>query len=302
MRDAILKRADAASEHSVFGHAFADCFIDRLTEALYHDAWTPLATWLDATYRMHADSASRSALFTAAPLAVCETLFESGDAAAGAREQLERIAREMASITENATPEEADGRSERLDETDVLIGSLIGELSAIDRTTADNSRAVSAWCGRIAVRMGLAQAAIVKVTRGGLVRDVGKIATPQDILKAARALNDDEWEIMRDHVLAGERMVLELPPLRQFSSIVRSHHERFDGLGYPDGLDRGNIPIGVRIVSVADAFNAMIGARPYGPSLSPHQVIEELKSAKGSQFDPAVVDAMIEVALHGANR
>jgi putative nucleotidyltransferase with HDIG domain len=302
VRETILARADVGVDRSVFGRAFADCFIDRVTEALYDNTWTPLMTWIDATCRTHADSTPARAVFAAASPAVCEALRDMEETAPGSRDNLERLAHDVAQILANIGTEPANGATDALDDTDVLLASLVGELSSIDSGTAEHSRNVSAWSGRIAAKLDLPKAEVIKVTRGGLVHDVGKISTPQEILAAARALSDDEWTVMREHVLAGEEMIAKIPPLHQFCTIVRSHHERFDGLGYPDGLDRSRIPLSVRIVSVADAFNAMIGARTYRQSMSPLQAIEELKRCSGTQFDPRVVEVMIDVCLDGATR
>jgi HD-GYP domain-containing protein (c-di-GMP phosphodiesterase class II) len=287
VRDAILRRASAEGDNTTFARAFAECFIDRVSTALYEGEWTPLLSWFDATYRNHANRHSR-ALFTGAALAVCETL--------GPNEQVQRAAEEIAAIVEAVSGCPVEGVRGAVDETDVLLSSLVGELSAIDPATAEQSRAVSAWCGRIAAKMGLTKLETAKVTRGGLVYDIGKITAPHEILHAARALSDDEWSIMREHVVAGEKIVANTGTLRQLTPIVRSHHERYDGLGYPDGLDRERIPLIARIVSVADAFNAMIAFRPYRRQMSPQQAIEELKRCRGTQFDPNIVEAMIDVA------
>lgn len=287
VRDAILRRASAEGDNTTFARAFAECFIDRVSAALYEDEWTPMLSWFDATYRNHATRHAR-ALFTGAADAVRETL--------GANEQLQRAVGEIAAIVEAVSAGTVEGVRSAVDETDVLLSSLVGELGAIDPATAEQSRAVSAWCGRIAAKMGLSKLETAKVTRGGLVYDIGKITAPHEILHAPRALNDDEWSIMREHVLAGEKIVANTGALRQLTPIVRSHHERYDGLGYPDGLDRERIPVIARIVSVADAFNAMIVSRPYRRPMSPQQAIEELKRCCGTQFDPAIVAAMIDVA------
>ncbi len=119
--------------------------------------------------------------------------------------------------------------------------------------------------------------------------------TPLEILQAPRKLTDAEWNVMRAHVLTGHEMVRDHHKLREFSGVVRSHHERFDGKGYPDQLDRTRIPIGVRIVSVADSFNAMIGRRPYRTPMPPDRAVEELKRNAGGQFDPNVVEALVDV-------
>jgi HD-GYP domain-containing protein (c-di-GMP phosphodiesterase class II) len=104
---------------------------------------------------------------------------------------------------------------------------------------------------------------------------------------------------MREHVTNGYDIVRGHEHLRDFSPVVRSHHERFEGGGYPDNLDRARIPIAVRIVTVADAFNAMIGRRPYRTPLSPDRAMAELRRNAGTQFDPNVVAALIDVVGAG---
>lgn len=297
VRDAILASTPEAKD-SVFGRAFAECFVDRVAEAIYGDAWTPLLTWIDATYRRHGESRSARAIFLAAPRAVAKAL-DDIDAAPAVRDRFGNIAKEIRTMVAGMPSLDAAVTTGALEETDVVLSSVVGELRSLDPATAEHSQAVSAWCARIAARMGLSTIDTMKVTRGGLIHDFGKTSTPKDILTAPRCLSDEEWDVMRSHVLSGERLVCDTPLLRQFCSIVRSHHERYDGLGYPDGLDSHRIPITVRIVSVADAFNAMIATRPYRPAMSPAQALEELKRCKGAQFDPNVVNAMLDVANGG---
>jgi energy-coupling factor transport system substrate-specific component len=136
---------------------------------------------------------------------------------------------------------------------------------------------------------------IVLASRSGLIHDVGKLKTPADILNAPRALSADEWEIMRAHALIGEGIVLEIPTLRHLSIAVRSHHERLDGKGYPDGTRGLRIPAIARLVSVADSFNAMIGRRAYRKPMPPSIALVELDRHRGTQFDPDIVDAMIDI-------
>jgi putative nucleotidyltransferase with HDIG domain len=296
MREAILAGVPD-SKNSVFAQAFAECFVDRVADAIHEDAWTPLLTWVDATYRRHGESKAARALFLAAPRVIAKTLDEIG-ADPSVRERFRTIAREISTIVAVIPGSDHSPLTGTIEETDVLLSGVVGELRSLDPTTAEHSQAVSAWCGRIAARLGLSRADTMKVTRGGLIHDFGKTSTPKHILTAPRSLSDEEWDVMRRHVLAGEHMVCNTPLLRQFCSIVRSHHERYDGLGYPDGLDSHRIPITVRIVSVADSFNAMIAPRPYRPAMSPAHALEELKRCKGSQFDPNVVDAMIDIVTN----
>ncbi len=296
VRDTILERAPEAKD-SVFGRAFAECFVERVAEALSADAWTPFLSWVDATYRRHAESLPARSIFAAAPLAVAEML-ERLEAAPELRDEFRCVALEIATITGSAGG--SDGMaSAALEEIDIALASIVGELRALDPVIADHSQAVSAWSGRIAEKMGLSKTQTARVTRGGLIHDIGKSKMPKEILLAARTLTDAEWESMRDHALAGERMLMQTPLLRQLCPIVRSHHERFDGLGYPDGLDSQRIPLPARITAVADAFTAMIAARSYRQAMAPEAALEELKRCKGSQFDPSVVNAMVEILNGG---
>lgn len=185
----------------------------------------------------------------------------------------------------------------RADQLDIMIERHVAALANEDKMTGEHSRAVASWSRRIAERLGMSRSEVTFAGRCGLIHDVGKRNTPKEILQAARPLTDDEWHQMRLHVLDGFEIVKHDPLLSSFALAVRNHHERFDGGGYPDGLSGHDIPLVVRIVSVADAFNAMVAPRPYRASFSPTHAIDELAWHRGSQFDPTVVDAMIDVIL-----
>jgi putative nucleotidyltransferase with HDIG domain len=184
-----------------------------------------------------------------------------------------------------------------VDEIDVQIDGLIRELDRVAPLTAEHSRAVSAWCARIARKLGLDASAVIYLARCGLVHDVGKLLTPSAILEAPRRLSMAEWSVMQLHPGDGAEIVSSLPDLRQFVPIVRWHHERIDGHGYPDGLRTSAIPLAARIVTVADSFNAMIGRRPYRLPLSPTDALEELLRNSHSQFDPEIVEAMTRIVM-----
>ena len=129
------------------------------------------------------------------------------------------------------------------------------------------------------------------VARAAELHDVGKIAIPDAILAKPGPLSEDEWAFVRRHPLIGERIVLAAPALRSVSRLVRTSHERWDGTGYPDGLQGEEIPIGARIVAVADAYTAITGGRPYRAARSADEALEELRREAGTQFDPTVVEA-----------
>jgi putative nucleotidyltransferase with HDIG domain len=182
-----------------------------------------------------------------------------------------------------------------LDDIDTSIDVLFENLDTAAPLMAEHSRAVSAWCSRIARAFGLSEREIAFITRCGLIHDIGKMRTPAEILNAPRRLEPAEWAIMRDHAAVGGQIIADHPMLVNFVPIVRGHHERLDGRGYPDGLRAGAIPFAARIVSVADSFNAMIGRRPYRLPMTPTDALGELDRNRHTQFDPEVVEAMIRI-------
>jgi two-component system, cell cycle response regulator len=132
-----------------------------------------------------------------------------------------------------------------------------------------------------------------EVARAAELHDVGKVAIPDAILNKAGPLDEAEWTFMRRHTIIGERILLSAPALRPVARLVRSSHERWDGSGYPDGLAGEDIPLGARIVTVCDAFDAMTTDRPYRTKISERAAQRELVSCAGVQFDPRVVDAFV---------
>src|SRR6476469_6175125 len=114
--------------------------------------------------------------------------------------------------------------------------------------------------------MGLSPERVEFVEQCSILHDIGKVETPSSILLNTGSLSDEEWSVMREHVAAGARILTSIPSLARCAPIVRAHHERFDGAGYPDGLAGEQIPLEARIVAVADAFHAMISDRPYRPA------------------------------------
>ncbi len=129
------------------------------------------------------------------------------------------------------------------------------------------------------------------VVHAAELHDVGKVAIPDAILDKPGPLDSAEWEFMRRHTLIGERIIAAAPALQRVAQIVRSSHERWDGQGYPDQLAGEAIPLGARVVAVADAFDAMVTERPYAAAQTPLSAIAELRRCAGSQFDPVVVEA-----------
>jgi len=178
---------------------------------------------------------------------------------------------------------------------DEVVAALLSALDACDAATCEHSRAVGMWCGRIAKMLGMPPERQRLGVLAGILHDVGKLATPTDILLKPGPLDPHEWDIMREHACISGQVLERIPSLRELAPIVRAHHERFDGRGYPDGESGVRIPRLARIVSVADSFHAMISRRPYREAMSVTAALDELRAGSGTQWDPAIVDAMLEI-------
>lgn len=131
----------------------------------------------------------------------------------------------------------------------------------------------------------------------GLLHDIGKIGISDTVLNKAGRLTDEEFKLVQTHAIIGEDVVRPIGFLRDVSQVIRHHHERYDGRGYPDGLKGEEIPLAARILAVADAFDAMIHDRVYRAAMSVDEAVAELVKGKGTQFDPQVVDVFIEEVL-----
>lgn len=179
--------------------------------------------------------------------------------------------------------------------SDDLVASLLSALEARDAASGDHSHAVGVWSGRLAKTLGMSEQQQAVAVLAGTLHDIGKIATPTELLLKPGALSEDEWEVMRAHAPIGAKMLERLPSLRQFAPIVRAHHERIDGNGYPDRLAGAAIPMIARVVAVSDSFHAMISKRPYRQPISVPLALSELRRGAGTQWDAAVVDAMLAI-------
>ncbi|MFC1703357.1 HD domain-containing phosphohydrolase [Candidatus Omnitrophota bacterium] len=175
------------------------------------------------------------------------------------------------------------------------ITALAQALDAKDPYTHMHSENVTRYSVAIAEEMSLPLSEIEKIRRGGLLHDIGKIGIKDDILTKPGKLTDEEFEQIKTHPAKGEGILRSLPFLQDVAEIVRHHHERYGGGGYPDKLKGYQIEQGAKIMAVADAFDAMTSDRPYRKALSLEKATDELKRNSGSQFDPGVVDAFLKV-------
>jgi response regulator RpfG family c-di-GMP phosphodiesterase len=175
------------------------------------------------------------------------------------------------------------------------VQTLAHALEAKDAYTRGHSRRVSRYAVKTALRLGFAGDMLEHIRLGGELHDVGKIGTREAVLNKPGPLTPEEFEHITEHTILGEKILAPLARERPVVlHIVRSHHERMDGRGFPDGLQGDVIPIEARIVGVVDAFDAMTTNRAYRPSRNPIEAYGELRACAGTQFDPQVVEAFIQ--------
>ncbi|HEX2128781.1 MAG TPA: HD-GYP domain-containing protein [Solirubrobacterales bacterium] len=174
---------------------------------------------------------------------------------------------------------------------------LLGELlTTTHEYTGHHSRSVVVLAHQVGEHLGLDEATLRDVEFGALLHDVGKMAVPNEIINKPGKLTDEEWELMKTHTVQGYEMLERIGGvLAEVGAVVRSHHERFDGTGYPDGLAGDEIPIASRVITVCDSFSAMTSHRSYSAAMTIPQAIAELRREAGRQFDPDVVEALIAI-------
>jgi diguanylate cyclase (GGDEF)-like protein len=278
-----------------YGHPAGDALLQRLGAKLAHDV-----ALTGSAYRMGGDE-------------FCVLLRASGD-------DDEQVAAVADALTDHgdgftitcsfgsvAVPAEADEAGEALRVADQRMYAhkhsgrtsarnqsrdvLLRALAERNPELGEHISGVAELAEAVARRLGLDEEQIDHVRHAAALHDVGKMAIPDAILDKPSALDASEWEFIRRHTIIGERIVAAAPALRPVAALVRSSHERWDGGGYPDALAGEQIPLGARIVSVCDAFDAMVADRPYRLGMDAADALAELRRCAGTQFDPHVVDA-----------
>jgi putative nucleotidyltransferase with HDIG domain len=180
---------------------------------------------------------------------------------------------------------------------DATLAALSSALDVRDTETEGHARRVVRYMELIAgeLRVPLEQHATLR--RGALLHDIGKIGVPDHILRKPGPLTKNEWYTMRTHPDLGAKIIANVPFLEEVAVIIRAHHERWDGDGYPEGLAADAIPLGARIFAVADSFDAMTSDRPYRRGRALDEALAEIERCRGTQFDPHVVTAFLAVPL-----
>lgn len=176
--------------------------------------------------------------------------------------------------------------------------ALANAMDARDTYTGNHSLSLAAMAEATCRELGCSEQTIKAVHWAALLHDIGKIGVPDEILQKPGQLSEEEWKVMKRHPEIGARIVMPVKKLANVAPIIRSHQERYDGSGYPDGLAGEQIPFEARLIAIVDAYGAMIDDRVYRISMKHEEAIEELRRCKGSQFDPVLVEIFIRVIEH----
>lgn len=190
---------------------------------------------------------------------------------------------------------ELEKNREQVDYVMGIVESMIFALEARDQYTRGHSERVTNFSVKLAEAMNCEPEFVDMVRHGSRLHDIGKIGIDDSILKKPSRLSDTEMDIMREHPNVGTNILKPVRYLSHILPIIRHHHERFDGEGYPDGLKSDEIPLAARIIAVADTFDAMRSSRPYRDKLDLKPVIEELERVAGSQLDPLLVKSFLNI-------
>jgi diguanylate cyclase (GGDEF)-like protein len=178
------------------------------------------------------------------------------------------------------------------------VQALAAAIEERDNYTNEHSEEVVHMARGVAMMLGLAAEQVERIAHAALLHDVGKLAVPDEILHKRGPLTPEEWAVMAEHPVAGERVLLRIPDLAAIAPVVRHEHEHWNGSGYPDRLRERRIPLGSRIILAVDAYHAMLTDRPYRAALTPAEAAQELQKGAGTQFDPEVVEALLDLLGH----
>ncbi|MBN2565194.1 MAG: response regulator [Candidatus Eisenbacteria bacterium] len=175
------------------------------------------------------------------------------------------------------------------------IKALAQALEAKDEYTQGHSARVAEQSVAIARRLALSDKQVQHIWLAGYLHDIGKIGIRETVLNKPGKLDENEWRLIQQHPVFAGRILGPIPELTEIIEIVVHHHERYDGSGYPDGLEGGRIPLGARVLSVADAYDALTSKRPYRDALSEQEALRIIDEAAGTQLDPVIVRCFLDI-------
>jgi len=227
-------------------------------------------------------------------------------------EAFEEIYQRLKQFTESLAATEASGTASPVAESRegpqalpqaVLdtVTSLAFAIDAKDHYTQGHSQKVSAYAALIAEAMNMSDAEVEEIRLGAVLHDIGKVGIPEQILNKSGPLNPEEWELMKSHVVFGAKILEPLTPLARIREMVLHHHEFFDGSGYPHSLTGEQIPLGARIVAVADAYDTITSDRTYKKGRAAAEALAELERCANAQFDKRIVEIFVQAMRQQPN-
>jgi HD-GYP domain-containing protein (c-di-GMP phosphodiesterase class II) len=175
------------------------------------------------------------------------------------------------------------------------VQALAAAIEERDHYTHEHSELVVRLARGVAMMLGLPNDHVERIAHAALLHDVGKLAMPPELLSKAGPLTREEWDVMTEHPVVGERILMRTKDLAQIAPIVRHEHEHWNGSGYPDGLEKHRIPIGSRVILACDSYVAMTTSRPYRAALPPEAALAELRDHAGAKYDPEVVESLLDL-------
>lgn len=192
-------------------------------------------------------------------------------------------------------------RTDELERAESVLFTLARSIEGKDPYTHGHCERLADCSGRLGLELGLPENQITALRRAGIVHDIGKVAIPDSILLKPSALSRDEWKLMREHPVVGERICAPLKSFRLVLPIIRHHHEKYDGSGYPDGLRSEAIPVTARVLQIVDVYDALTTERPYKKAFSSRDAIKTMQEevAKG-WWDAAIFDEFQRLVCSGA--
>lgn len=178
-----------------------------------------------------------------------------------------------------------------------ILKEIAIEIDAKDPYFGGHSRRVAEYAVKLGRKVKLGSGKLFRLEAAAYFTEIGKLRIPEEILRKREKLTNEEFEIVKKHPIIGFKMLEEIKGMEDVAKIVKSHHERVDGAGYPDGLKGETIPIESKIINIVDSFDAMVSTRPYRKTMSENEAVEELRKGKGKQFEPELVDHFIDVLM-----
>jgi len=287
-----LRRDDVAGVSTLIVRTLVDALVSAIAES----SPDSVVHWSRMVRHAHSARVVAAAIETA-----CDVVEELAHAEHGDLATMVVFLEVVKVRTTHREREHAPVPGEGADPALAAIEGLLAMLSVRDEATCIHSRATGEWGRRIATRMGIEPSVAERIVKAGILHDIGKIRVPDEILFKPSTLTTLEWEIMKRHAEAGAEILSEIPTLAVYAPIVATHHERFDGRGYPHGLRGDDISLESRVVSVADSFHAMTTDRPYRRALTYGEAIAALVDGRGRQWDKEVADVMIALAAQDRN-